>query len=611
MFPDRNKTKGEESPSPRGFVLVWAGLIGLTFLLYLPSFSFDWIMDDFPVVVDNLDIRSWANFLEDRYPGRPLRELTYLLDYRLFGLKPAGYHIQHLFWHALNGSLLFALARQLGCRLIPSALTALLFLAHPIQVEVVANISHRKDSLCLAFILLALIAYLKGRAGWSGRHGLWLVASAACWGVALLAKEIAIALPLVLLLYEISRVRNRKRRLAFLGGLYGMGAAGTLAWIVGSASRDSFRKETFNAFRKMGQSALPDAAGYYQTVAKGWAYSFWHLIWPDNLTMEFTFRLPTGWSDPMVIAGTGVGLLALGLLFLAVLRGDSPFTLGVIVAVGFWGVTSNLFGYLNYFVADRYWYTPFSGICLMVLAAGEALAWPAGAVTAADGRNRRTAMVMVCLAVLLLLGGVNRAQQAIWGDTELFYQTMLRSNPDSLEGLLGLGTQLLEEHRPAEALPYFQRALAAGYGDARICSNMGSALSKLGRDEEAVDFLKEAISRNPDNLTGYTNLGAVYEKLGNYDEAVKWHRMALNRDGKYGIGHYNLGVALYRLGRKDEALGSFARAVDLLPEDGDALYNYAVTALDLGRRDLARGLLPRLARLNPQQAELIQRELRP
>ena len=80
-------------------------LFVLAFLAYANTFGNGWTYDDFPVIVENPDVRSWAEFLRNSYPGRPLRELTYLFDHALFGLNPAGWHLQQIFWHALNACL--------------------------------------------------------------------------------------------------------------------------------------------------------------------------------------------------------------------------------------------------------------------------------------------------------------------------------------------------------------------------------------------------------------------------------------------------------------------------------------------------------------------------
>ncbi len=58
------------------------------FLLYVKTFGHAWTFDDYFVILNNLDIRSIKDFINIEYPGRPLRELSAMLDYKLFGFDP-------------------------------------------------------------------------------------------------------------------------------------------------------------------------------------------------------------------------------------------------------------------------------------------------------------------------------------------------------------------------------------------------------------------------------------------------------------------------------------------------------------------------------------------
>ena len=126
-------------------------LLAVAFAIFANTFGAEWSYDDYPVIVENPDVLSLSNFFANSYPGRPLREVTFLLDHALFGMQPMGWHIQHVFWHGLCAWLVWLLAMRLDFGRTVAWLAALLFLVHPLQVEVVANISHRKESLAVAF----------------------------------------------------------------------------------------------------------------------------------------------------------------------------------------------------------------------------------------------------------------------------------------------------------------------------------------------------------------------------------------------------------------------------------------------------------------------------
>jgi len=134
-------------------------------------------MDDFPVILENPAIQSLSLFINKSNFMRPLRELSLLVDYQLFGFNAPGYHIQQIFWHALNAVLLFHLIIQIGLRQRTAWIASLLFIAHPVHVEVVANISHRKDSLALAFGMLSLLAYNQS---FRNKKWFWLTITISC-----------------------------------------------------------------------------------------------------------------------------------------------------------------------------------------------------------------------------------------------------------------------------------------------------------------------------------------------------------------------------------------------------------------------------------------------
>lgn len=138
------------------------------------------------------------------YYYRPLIELSFWLDNRLWGMEPATMHLENVLLHAANSLLIFFLARTIirddGMPLLP-LLAALLFALHPVNVEAVAWIAGRTDPLLSIFVLSSLFFWLR-----------WLVAprwqdmtaALLLFGAALLAKETAIAFGAVVVLFIFS-----------------------------------------------------------------------------------------------------------------------------------------------------------------------------------------------------------------------------------------------------------------------------------------------------------------------------------------------------------------------------------------------------------------------
>lgn len=134
---------------------------------------------------------------------RPLFILSYLIDTRIWGAKPFGFHLTNIVFHSLNGFLTF----QLGLRLVEDlklpvrvkqtvALGAgALFLMHPSHTEAVSWISGRADIFATFFCLASLWFFLTYQRVLRGLH---LGSSLACFALALLAKESAVCLPLLI-----------------------------------------------------------------------------------------------------------------------------------------------------------------------------------------------------------------------------------------------------------------------------------------------------------------------------------------------------------------------------------------------------------------------------
>jgi tetratricopeptide (TPR) repeat protein len=349
------------------------------------------------------------------------------------------------------------------------------------------------------------------------------------------------------------------------------------------------------------------------------------------LSMEYTFTVPERWIDPWVVCGVlGAVVSALG-FFWANRRSTAVF-LGLVWFLAFWLPTSNLFGHLSYFAADRYWYSPIVGLTLLASYGLWRLL-----------RENLKLFAVLALLLLSLLGGKTWQQQGLWCDADKFYEHMHRVNPESVEGLIGLGNiaQTREDYREATdylqkafqrspgnaritqnlgyvaymrgqynaALGYFQRAIAIKPKMVEAYNNLGSVYDDLGRTEEAIDVLEKALAINPHYEKAYTNLGVVYEKLGQLQKAESLHRRALAERPDYGQAHYHLGNTLYHAGRKQEAMQSFLMATQYSPENADALYNYAVVASELDQRGVLPSTLAKLRSISPQLADQLEKEL--
>ncbi len=189
-----------------------AVFLGGTFWLYAPATNYEFVNWDDPWYIQNNPlIQSWSvsnlkgiatETVTRNYA--PLTIFSFLLDYTFYGDWAGGFHITNILLHAVNGLLVFFLIQQITTRTGVAIATAILFIAHPVQVESVAWISSRKGLLSGTFILASLLFWLRTeRTLQDEARGIGFLA------LALLCKAIAVIVPALVIGYDVL-VRRKK-----------------------------------------------------------------------------------------------------------------------------------------------------------------------------------------------------------------------------------------------------------------------------------------------------------------------------------------------------------------------------------------------------------------
>jgi len=464
----------------KGAVLLF--LLLVTVAVFGNTFHNQWTYDDLPVVVKNPDAHSLDGFLENTRPGRPMRELTYIPEYLLFGDNPAGYRFQQLAWHGVNGFFLVLLFHALGVELPFALLGAILFLVHPLQAESVANISHRKELLALFFSLGALLCFVKSFSTRGAKRVLLWVSALAAYGGALLSNETAVTLPLVAVLYEWLMVKRGKRVLLrrplvvmavtvaavafFIYRYRGLFAADQLLTV--------YSKNSFGA----SQSYIP----LFMGAMKAFGFYLYKIVLPVGLAPEYHFNLSESLWQPWALLS--LSLLG-GAVALAVsLRRKLPLvSLGIGWFLVLWLPISNLLP-VAYLAADRYMYLCLPGVALVVAVLLQR--WPKRVFMAGTG------------LVLVVFAGLTVIQNGYWHDEHTLWRHAAKVNPDSSWVMESAAYSYYLKGDYETARTYVRESL-------RLNRFNTKAYLVLARIEEARGDLAEALH----NYEFFTEVGAV------------------------------------------------------------------------------------------------------
>jgi hypothetical protein len=166
---------------------------------------------------DELDNLTWAPLLGvSKYVGallspafardnfRPVGHLYFTLMGRAFGLNFAPWITPLFAIHFVNGGLLFFILRRLGVDVWRALAATAFFLLSAAALDAYWKPMYVFDLLCTTFCLACVLAYM---------HRRWILSFLAFW-LAYKAKEMAVMLPAVLVVYEYWLGERKYLRLA-------------------------------------------------------------------------------------------------------------------------------------------------------------------------------------------------------------------------------------------------------------------------------------------------------------------------------------------------------------------------------------------------------------
>ncbi len=540
------------SPSPiagRGLLRsrqVWAGALVTcaAIVVYLGSLGHGFPFDDTIQVLRNERIRRLAEipaiFTNPTWPGyvyRPLPTFTYALTHALVGLEPWAYHLSNVVLHGLVTLLVFVgLVRLFDLRL--ALLAALLFAVHPVHVEAVASIANRTE--LLAALLAGVALLLVSRADpeeRSGRRALRLVAAGVSFFLALLAKESAIVLFLLLPLCLAARRRGGLRSRADVPRLLREAAVPLVALGVATGLYFAVRQWVLgptllarDAISVVDNPLIELPA--LERMARAWALLGRYValvLLPMPLGADYSLGSSGLAENPfspetLLFVGLATGLAVLTVV--AFLRSERT-----IAFFGAWffasfAVTSNLLFPIGTIFADRLAYVPSLGI--LGLIALLLVRVPVPAV--------RTAL---CTLLVGVLAARAIEYDALWRDSATLFRHEVATSPSGKAHCI-FAEALSDAGALSASRAHFEEALRIYPRDAHAQFGLAVLALKEGRREEGVAWLDRALANDPRHVPSLLLLGRLTLKEGRVDDAGRLFVRALNEenssfDAKLGI----------------------------------------------------------------------------
>lgn len=559
-------------------IALYIWLIAVTLFAYLPVLLWGgFIWDDPEYVINNKTLRSldglqaiWTDpqSIPQYYP---LVHTTFWVEYHLWELEPQGYHAVNVFIHAINAILLWLVLVRL--KVPGAAIAAFIFALHPVEVESVAWITERKNTLSCFFYLSSLYVLLplfrispnrlevdqppddvgRNEAIWRFAVGLLLFLCA------LGSKTVTASLPAAILV--ICWWKHNRIRLRDIGWTIPFFAVGICAGLYTAYLERAHVGATGADF---------DQTFLERCLIAGRALWFYagKLAWPTELIFIYErWTIDTSvwwqWLYPIgVLAVVAALWLARNKIGRGALAAVLLFCGTMFPAIGFLNVYPHRFS----FVADHFQYHASMALIALAAAAGVTLVRRINTPAA-----RWTGGVAV-VALLALYVAATMQQTTIYRNKEVLWRDVIAKNDKAFIAYTNLATVVVErgKHKPfeddgvtltppmAEAFELLERGLKL-YPDAVSYYDLGHAYLIIGDRESAIPLLEKSIELQPDALRHRLTLARAYQGEHEYEKAEEHLQAIIDLHPVYFAASNNL--ARMYLNANDESFRDPQKAV--------------------------------------------------
>ena len=588
-MPKGKKSKTDKPDAPGQTPLQWLraerlplAICGVAFLIYSRSLFCGFEGDDFPQIVNNPQVQSWAYLpkllgshlwsqLSDR-PSvfyRPIFSVWMLLVHTCGGLAPWFWHLSSILLHVAATWLVFRICRRLTGNDAGATAGAAIFAVHPIHVDAVSWVSASCELLFAMSALAAMLTLLdppllntdphqgkdkKNGPAEDGRDNLlgprlWL--SAMWFGAGLFAKETGMTmlaiLPAIAWIQLKERVAGSQR--VWRAALpYGVVTAGYLAvrWAVMSRMRSATMEHSWATVVFSAPSIL---LFYLKKLFFPWhlAGTYVNLV-AATPTPLFWLQLSAVVVGAAVIAWLAIRYrsffgLAAALIVIPVLPAL------IVIRIYPQGSVIN----------DRYLYLPSAGASLLVALIVQKV-W-------SIERPAKVMAIVVVSLVFMTFSVMTISQQKYYQDDIAFYSRVIEVSPSDAFAMGELGNVYMDQGRQYLAVEQFQRASQIAPDDQKVKSSLARALFAAGKYSEAETVLK-GVLQSPQLTPAWRRsmllwLANTEIGLGNLTGAQQLLEQAERSDDRFPQLHFIWGMLYQRQDLLPQALAEYEKEFEI------------------------------------------------
>ena len=491
---------------------------------------------------------------------RPLINLTYSIDYKLWGLNASGFRATNVFLHIICCFVLFHFLQFMVNDRYAALWATLIFAIHPVNTETVSWIVSRNNILVTMFSISSLFFYIKG---WEEGGRLSWMASVLTFALAILSKEMGLMVVPIFFLYQ--RLLSRTRRNIHEELL------SYLPFIMVAIGYFFLRKAVTASY-----FSPSELAGLWDRVC----FAPYVILW--NLRLVF---LPYGLHSFMV----DYPATCLSWQFLAGL------CYAGFLSVFIWKQRKNrlmIFSVLSFHVAlfPTLNIVPTSAVTLVSMRwlyfSMAFLSLACAQVIKDSLKTYRFITRGVLCSILVYFGSYSYIlNSSLWNNEDTFFrQEVLGFRNYYHAG--GLAENLLDKKEYQEAEGFFRLAIQQYPRKAINYINYAALLTDTGRPDVALAYLKKAkplTKTRKRQGQEFNNMGAAHFRLRNYGESLKNFLKAVEYCPSEIEYRTNLGGAYTATGDYEKGASVLEKALEIAPGSGSLRKNLALTYIQMKR----------------------------
>ncbi|MEA3444225.1 MAG: tetratricopeptide repeat protein [Bacteroidota bacterium] len=643
-------------------------IIIMAFILYGQTMWYNYALDDSIVIKKNEFTKQGVAGIDDilsndtfvgffgkkknlvaggRY--RPLSVVTFAIEYQMFGLRPGFSHFVNIILYALIGIILFKILSYLLAKFkaikwyfsIPFV-TTLLFMAHPVHTEVVANIKGRDEIMTLLGSLIALWYSLKYL---DNKQIKYLVYSFIAFFLAFLSKENTITflaiIPLAIYFFTDHKLKDNLITFIPL-------AVATIIFL-------AIRQAILGNFSAPVAKELMNNPFLNATEGEKFAtifYTLWMylklLFVPHPLTYDYyPKQIPIiGWGD-IRAWGSLLIYIALGIYAIFGLIKKSLLSFGIIFYIATLSVVSNLVFPVGTFMNERFIFISSVGFCLII-------AWLLVEKLPLLIKNQKSftnILTGILVTIMLLYSVKSISRNRAWADDYTLFTTDAYTSTKSAKGNAAVAALYREQAEaaklPAEKEKYWKLAIKHFSRSVEVYPNyfdvhLDLAVSHFKHNQNMVEAEKHLISAfkinstnpkvmqfsnaiynelkkpktklgffqkindlKPDNYQVLYTIGSIYGKdLQNLPRAIEYFEKAIKKNPQGIEAIKDLGVAYGFMKDYNKSIEMSKKAISIDPKDAQIYVNIGVNYRNMGNEAKAKEYFAKAAEWDPKYKQL-------